>query len=99
MGEVEAAGESLGTDEDVDGAGFDVVVETGKVVGFFVVAVETGNAGFGEEVLEFGFEELGTEAFMNDAGVMAVGAARRNFFAVAAEVTTEGIGIGMEGHR
>lgn len=98
MREVEPAGESLGADEDVDVAGFDGIVEGGEIVGLGIVAVETGDFGVGEEFGELGLEELGAEAFMNDIDVLAAGAGRGDFLSVAADVTVQGIGVGVEGH-
>ena len=97
MGKIEAAGEGLGADEDVDGASFDIVVQGGEVFGFLVVTVKTGDFGLWEELRELGFEKLGTKALMNYARVTALWTARRDFFGVAAEVTTQGIIVGVEG--
>lgn len=95
-GKVEAAGESLGADEDVDGAIFDLVIERGEVFGLFVVAVETADGGVGEEARKFGLKEFGAKAFVKDASVVARGAVRWDFLGVAAEVATQGIIVGME---
>ena len=97
MRQVEPAGEGLGADEDVNIAGFDIVVECGEVFGFLVVTVKTGDFGFWEESRELGFKELGTKALVNYAGVVAFWAARRHLFRVAAEVATQSIVVGMEG--
>lgn len=78
----------MGADEDVNIAGFDIVVERGEVFGFLVVTVKTGDFGFWEESRKLGFEELGAKALVNYAGVVAFWAARRHLFRVAAEVTT-----------
>lgn len=96
MGEIEAAGEGLGADEDVNGTGFDIVIEGGEVLGFLIVAVKTGDFGLWKELSELGFKELGTKALMNNAGVMALWAACRDLFGVAAEVAAQGIIVGME---
>ena len=87
-GEIEPAGEGLGADEDVNIAGFDVIIEGGEVFRFFIIPVKTGDSGLWEEPRKLGFEELGTKAFVNYAGMMAFWAARRHLFRVAAEVTT-----------
>ena len=97
MGKIETAGEGLGADEDVDGAGFDIVVQGGEVFGFLVVAVKTGDFGLWEEFRELGFEKLGTKALMNYARVTAFWTARRDLFGVAAEVAAQGISVGVEG--
>ena len=96
VGKVKPAGEGLGADENVDGAGFDIVVERSKTVALLIIAVKTGDFGLREEFRELGFEQLGTKALMNDAGVVTFWAARRDFFGVAAEVTAQGIVVGME---
>lgn len=88
MRQIEPAGEGLGADEDVNIAGFDIVVECGEVFGFLVVTVKTGDFSLWEEPRELGFEELGAKALVNYAGVVAFWAARRHLFRVAAEVTT-----------
>ncbi len=96
VGKVEPAGEGLGADEDVDGAGLDIVVERSKAVAFLIIAIKTGDFGLREEFRELGFEQLGTKALMDNAGVVTFWAARRDFFGVAAEVTAQGIVVGVE---
>ncbi len=98
-GKIEAAGEGLGADEEVELAGFDGLIKFGEGSGFGVVAVKTGDFGFGKEDGEFGFEEFSAEAFMDDAGVMAGGAAGGDFGFVAADVATEDVVVGVEGER
>jgi len=97
MGEIETAGEGLGADEDIDDAGFNVVVEGGEILGFLVIAVKPGDFGLWEESRELGFEKLGTKAFVNNAGVVTLWTACRDFFGVATEVTAQSIIIGVEG--
>ncbi len=98
QGKIEAAGESLSTNKDVDFAGFNVIIEFGEAGFFVVVAIKTGDFGFGEEAGEFGFEEFGAETFMNDARVTATGAASRDFFFMAADVAGEEETVSMERH-
>lgn len=86
VGKIQAAGEGLGADQDVDGTGLNIIVEAGKSFRFLIVAVETGDFGFGEEFGEFGFEEFGTKTFMNDTGVATFWAVHGDFFGVSAEV-------------
>ena len=95
--EVEAAGEGLGADEDLVSAGFDVGIERGEGFGFEIVAVKTGDFGLGKEAVELGFEELGTEAFVDEVGLVTLGAGAGNGGGVTAEVTDEGVGVGVEG--
>ena len=97
VGEVEAAGDGLGADEDLDVAVFDFVVEGVEGVGFFVVGVEAGDFDFGEEFFKFGFEKFGAEAFVEDAGVVTFGAGSGDFFLMATGVTEEGVRVGVEG--
>lgn len=80
VGKVEAARDGLGADEDLDVAGFNFVIEGVEGFAFFVVGVEAGDFDVGEEFGEFALEELGAEAFVKDAGVVAVGAAGWDFF-------------------
>lgn len=96
--QIKPAGESLSTNKDVDFAGFNVIIEFSEAGFFVVVAIKTGDFGFGEEAGEFGFEEFGAETFMNDARVTATGAAGRNFFFVAADVTGKEETVSMERH-
>lgn len=93
---IEATSEGLGTDEDVDGTGFHVVVEGGEVFGFFVIAVEAGDFGFREEFEKFGFEELGAKTFMDDARMVTFGAVHGDFFGVTAEVTAQSVIVGVK---
>lgn len=61
---VEAFGDHLSADNDVEVAVFDFVV--GEVESFlsFSVGIEAGDFGVPEEFCEFNFEELGAEAFV-----------------------------------
>lgn len=88
MGEIEAAGESLSADENVDVAGVDVVVVGGEIVGLLIIAVKTGDFCVGEEALELGFEEFRAETFMNNARMAALRARGGDFFFVTADVAT-----------
>lgn len=56
VGEIEATSESLGANQNVDFAVFDVLVEAGDGVGFFVITIEAGGTGVRKEVIELGFE-------------------------------------------
>ena len=96
VGKVEAAGNGLGADEDLDVAGFDVVIESVERVALFVVGVEASDFDFWEEFFKFGFEEFGAEAFVEDAGVVAVGATGRDGFLMAASVAEELVTVGVE---
>jgi len=96
MRQIEPAGEGLGADEDVNIAGFDVIIEGGEVFRFFIIPVKTGDFGLWEEPRKLGFEELGAKALVNYAGVMAFWAARRHLFRVTAEVATQSIVVGVE---
>ena len=96
--QIKPAGESLSTNKDVDFAGFDVIVEFGEAGFFVVVAIKTGDFGFGEEAGEFGFEKFGAETFVNNAGVAATGAASRDFFFVTTDMTDEKKTVSMERH-
>ena len=87
----------MGADEDLVGAGFDVGIELGEGFGFEVVAVKTGDFGFGEEAGEFGFKEFGAEAFVDEVGFVALGAGAGDGGGVTAEVADEGVGVGVEG--
>ncbi len=97
-GEIEPAGEGLSTNKDVDFAGFNVIIEFGEAGFFVIVAIKTSDFGFGEEAGEFGFEEFGAETFVNNAGVAATGAASRDFFFMAADVTGKEETVSMERH-
>lgn len=97
MGEIKTTGKGLGADEDIDGAGFNVVVEGGEILGFLVVAVKSGDFGLWEKPRELGFEKLGTKALVDNAGMVAFWAACRDFFGVATEVAAQSIIIGVEG--
>lgn len=50
MREVQAFGESLSADEEVNFAGFDGGVKRGEIVGFSVVGIKTGDFGLRKEV-------------------------------------------------
>ena len=95
--EVEAAGEGLGADEDLVGTGFDVGIERGEGLGFEIVAVKTGDFSLGKEATEFGFEEFGAEAFVDEVGLVTLGTGTGDRGGVAAEMADEGIGVGVEG--
>lgn len=97
VGKIETTGEGLGADEDIDGAGFDVVVEGGEILGFLVIAVKPGDFGLWEEPRELGFEKLGAKALVDNAGVVTLWTACRDLFGVAAEVAAQSVIIGVEG--
>ncbi len=98
MGQIEPASESLGADENVDSTRLNFLIEASEIVGFLVVAIKTGNFSVRKETSKLGFEKLGAESFVNNAGMMAVWTARRDFFTVSANMTTESVGVSMEDH-
>lgn len=75
VGQIESAGEGLCADENVNFARFDGLIEVSKVSVFFVVAVETGDFGIGEEAAELRFEEFGAKTLVDDVGVLTIRAA------------------------
>lgn len=95
VGEIEAAGESLSADEDVDVAVFDGLVLSVERDGFGVVGIKAGDSGLGKELFEFGFKEFGAEAFVDDAEVFTGGTFGGNLTLMAAGVTDELVGIGV----
>lgn len=99
MGEVKPTGESLGTDENVDFSGFDLVVKVGEVVIFSIITVKAGDFGGGEERFKFGFQKFGAKTFMNHFRMSAVGAASGDFFGMSTDMAEEGVVVGMESHR
>ncbi len=99
VGEVETAGDGLSADEDFYVAIFYLVVKGVERIGFFIVGVETSDFGFGEEFFEFGLEEFGAEAFVENAGVVTIGAGGGDFFLVTASVTEERVRVGVESQR
>ena len=48
----------MSTNKDVDFAGFNVIIEFGEAGFFVVVAIKTGDFGFGEEAGEFDSRSL-----------------------------------------
>ncbi len=72
MRKIEAASEGLGANEDVDFARFDGIVKIGEIIMLIIVAIEAGDFAIGIELFELGFEELGAETFVNDAGMVAI---------------------------
>ncbi len=97
--QIKPAGEGLSADEDVDGAGFNIGIEVSKVLTFFVIAIKTGDFGIRKKAGKFGLKEFRTESFVNDARSLTDRAGFGDLFLVAAEVTSKGIAIGMQGHR
>lgn len=88
----------MGADEEVDLAGFDVIIKCSERILFFVVAVEAGDFGFREEATKFSFEEFGAKAFMDNVGTMAIRATSGNFFFVTTDVTSQKITVSMKDH-
>lgn len=99
MRKVETARNGLGADDNFNVAVFDFVIESVERVAFFVVGVEASDGNFGEELFEFSFEEFGAEAFMEDTGVVTIGARGRDFFLMPASVADERIRVGVESQR
>lgn len=90
VGEVEAFGDHLGADEDVDFFRFEG--EQGVAEGVFFahdVGIDAGEAGFGEEFGEDFFDFLGAVSLEGDAGVVAGGAFAGDYGLVAADVADE----------
>lgn len=98
QGEIESASEGLGADEYINVAGFDILIEVGKVGFFVIVAVKTGDACVGEKTLELGLEEFCAETFVDDPRMMTGRTRRRDFFGVATDVAGQGISVGVQGH-
>lgn len=98
MGEVKPAGEGLGANEQVDFAGLDGLIEMGEISTFLIIPVEAGDFGLRKKAAKFGFEELSAETFMDDVGMLAIGATRGDFFFVTTDMTGERIAIGVESH-
>ena len=86
MGKIETTRDSLSADDDFDVAIFDFVIESVERVVFFVVGVKAGDGDFGEEFFELSFEKFGAEAFVKDAGVVAIWAGSGDFFLMPASV-------------
>ena len=70
-------------------AGFDVVVEGGERVLFFVVGVETGDFGSLKEVGELVFEEFGAKTFVDNLWMVAGRAVFGDLLGMAAGVADE----------
>ena len=68
LGKIEAFGDGLGADDDINLARFDVVIEGAHSIGFGSVGVETGDFCIFKKFFEFGFEEFGAETFVEDVG-------------------------------
>ncbi len=94
--EVEAFGDGLGADDDIDFARFDVGIERIKSFVFFGIAVETGDFCVFKEVFQLRFEEFCAETFVDDFWAFALWAGNWNFFFISAGVTDELIGVGVE---
>lgn len=99
MGQIEAASQSLGADQDVNGARFDGLIEVGEIGVFLVIAVKTGDFGLGKEIFELRFEQFGAKTLMDDARMMAMGAVHGDFCLVATDMTGKEIAVGVERHR
>ncbi len=99
VGKIKPAREGLGADEEVDVAGFDSLVERGEIFTFFIIPVKTGELGFREKYSQLRLKQLRPEALVNHAGMVAVGAARGNLGAVATDMATESVAVGMESER
>ncbi len=98
MREIESACEGLGADENVDFAGFNILIEVSEAGAFLIVAVEAGDSGVRKETCKLGFEEFGTETFMDDAGMLTVWTGRRDFFFVATNMTSENVAVSVQSH-
>lgn len=96
VGKVEAFGDGLGADDNIEVAGFNFAVEGVKGVGFGVIGVEAGDAGGLKKFIQFRFKKFGTEPLVDDFGVAAVRAADGDFGLITTSVTEEGIGVGVE---
>ncbi len=95
-GKVEATRNGLGADDDLDVAVFDFGIERIEGFAFFVVGVKAGDTSLSKKFVQLAFEEFGAKTFMEDRGVVAVGARGRDFFGKAAGVAEEGVSVGVE---
>ena len=86
FGQVEAFGNHLGADDDVDMAGFDCVVGVDEGFLGLRVGVEAGDFGIWKKFIQFSFEKFGAEALVEDVGVVAVGAVGGNWGGLTAGV-------------
>lgn len=50
VGKIKPSGESLRADENVDFAGFNLGIETSKILVFFIIAVEASDGGFRKKI-------------------------------------------------
>ena len=96
-GEIEALGDGLGADDDVDVAVLDFVVAGLERFVSDSIGVKAGDFGFGEEFLEFGFEEFCAETFVDDIGVMTFGTTSWDGQFASTSMTEESELISMEG--
>ena len=68
MGKIEAFGDGLGANNNIDIARFDFVIKRVEAGGFGVVSIKTGNFSGFEELFELGFEKFGTKTFVKEVG-------------------------------
>lgn len=100
VGKVEAFGDHLGADEDVDLLGLEGIEEIAEGI-FFAhgVGVDAGDAGGGEYFFQDVFDFLGAEALEEDAVVAAFGAFAWDDRLMAADVAEQAVVGAMVGER
>ena len=87
VGEMEALGDHLGADEQIDLLSFKGIEGIAQfVLAGHGVGIDAGDAGGGELFAERFLNAFGAESGMEDAGVIASRAGAGGFFAVAADV-------------
>ncbi len=99
VGEVEAFGDHLSADEDVELLGTELAQGVAQLVlALHGVGVHAGDAGLGEDLANDGLHPLGAEAGELDAGVIASRALGRREAAGSANVADETIVRLVQGH-
>lgn len=97
--EVKAARQGLSADEQINFAGFDRSIEVREAFGTPIVSIETGEFSLREQTAEFGGEELGADAFVDDTGMMTFGTGSGDIGGMTANVTAESIVVSVKRKR
>lgn len=99
LGQIEAFGDDLGTDDDIDVAVVEglVLAVDGLIVG--IITVKPSDTCAGEQLGDFLFDPFRTDTFMDDVRTLAFRTMGWHAFLVVTQVATQLVVIGVQGER
>ena len=95
VGQIEALGNDLGADDDVDCPVVELLVALLDRLLVIGITIKSSDDRFGKESPEFAFDKLRTNALMNDVSMLTFWTARGNTLGGATYVADKLMGVTM----